>query len=228
MARRRARRSTGPSARVVYALNKPLGVLSHRQRHPRPPDGRRARGRRAGARLYPVGRLDADTDRADPAHQRRRARQPADAPALSRCPRPTARRLAGGPVGEPALRRAARRASSSRTARPRPPSVRRSRPARCWRSRSAKAATARCGACARRSAIPCSSWSGSRFGPLRLGRPGARAQHRRLQRGGARSACAALRASDRIAADATPVRPARRHQRRAQRRRRRSSRRRPS
>jgi 23S rRNA pseudouridine2605 synthase len=50
----------GPEPRVLYALNKPLGVLS---------TARDTHGRRTvldlvpatGARLYPVGRLDADT-----------------------------------------------------------------------------------------------------------------------------------------------------------------------
>ena len=64
--RRRRRRSpstarpvAAPSARVVYALNKPRRRRLDRARHARPPDGRRPRPGRG--RLYPVGRLDADT-----------------------------------------------------------------------------------------------------------------------------------------------------------------------
>ena len=43
----------------MYALNKPAGVVSTATRPARPPDGRRAGP--VERRLYPVGRLDADS-----------------------------------------------------------------------------------------------------------------------------------------------------------------------
>jgi 23S rRNA pseudouridine2605 synthase len=68
------RRLVGPEARVVYAVNKPLGVVSTaRDTHGRPtvvslvpqssmpPARDEAQEGRQGVRLYPVGRLDADT-----------------------------------------------------------------------------------------------------------------------------------------------------------------------
>jgi 23S rRNA pseudouridine2605 synthase len=55
----------GPEPRVVYALNKPAGVVSTvRDTHGRPTVLQLIRARGAlerGARLYPVGRLDADS-----------------------------------------------------------------------------------------------------------------------------------------------------------------------
>ncbi len=71
----------GPEQPVVYALNKPLGVLSTAQdTHGRPTVvslvGDETR------RLYPVGRLDAELERANPAHQRWRARAAFDASEL--------------------------------------------------------------------------------------------------------------------------------------------------
>ena len=45
---------------MVYALNKPRGRGLDREGHARAPHGRRPR-HRGGARLYPVGRLDADS-----------------------------------------------------------------------------------------------------------------------------------------------------------------------
>ena len=169
-----ARLLAGPEPRVVYALNKPVGVLSTaRDTHGRPtvvellpargaaPVSGRAPGRRQ--------------QRADPADQRRRARQPPHPSRASRCPKTYRARLGGGPVSRAGAARAARRASSSRTGRPRPARVRRARAAERSRSRSTRAATARCGACARPSGIRCSSWCAPRFGPLRARRPGERA-----------------------------------------------------
>ena len=50
----------GPEARVVYAVNKPLGVVSTaRDSHGRPTVVELVRAE--GLRLYPVGRLDADS-----------------------------------------------------------------------------------------------------------------------------------------------------------------------
>ncbi len=70
----------GPGTRVVYALHKPAGVVSTAaDTHGRPtvvdlvPTGQR---------LYPVGRLDADSTGPDPAHQRRRPRLRAHPSAL--------------------------------------------------------------------------------------------------------------------------------------------------
>ena len=62
-------------------------------------------------------------DRADPAHQRRRARQPAHAPALRGAE--DLPRAAAPAAGDARARAAARRASSSRTGRPRRREVRR-------------------------------------------------------------------------------------------------------
>ena len=67
-------------------------------------------------RLYPVGRLDADTDRADPADQRRRARQPPDAPALRGAQDLPRHRSAAAACSEPRAAPAAR----GRRARRRP------------------------------------------------------------------------------------------------------------
>ena len=58
----------GHIERVVYALNKPAGVVSTA----RDPQGRPTVVTLVPQteRLYPVGRLDIDTHRADPADQR--------------------------------------------------------------------------------------------------------------------------------------------------------------
>ena len=65
----RARRSR-PSRSRCTLLNKPAGVVSTaRDTHGRPTVVELVRSHR---RLYPVGRLDADSHRADPAHERRR------------------------------------------------------------------------------------------------------------------------------------------------------------
>jgi 23S rRNA pseudouridine2605 synthase len=97
-------RPVGPAGhhRVVYALNKPAGVVS---------TARDTHGRRtvvdlvpdAGTRLYPVGRLDADstgllllTDDGDLAHRLTHPR--------FEVPKTYRARVGGGPVGERALR----------------------------------------------------------------------------------------------------------------------------
>ena len=143
-----------------------------RARHARAPDRRRARADAGGRASTRSGRLDADTDRPDPADERRRARQPPHAPALRGAEDlPRARR-----------RRAARRARAAaaargRRARGRPHGARRrSRrlgPRRARADDRARGATARCGACARPSGTRCSSCARVAFGPLRLGRPRA-------------------------------------------------------
>ncbi len=92
----------GPEPRVVYAVHKPVGVLSTaRDTHGRPtvvgliPEERR--------RLYPVGRLDADSSGLilltnDGALSQRLTHPRYEVPRTYRV------RLAGGPVGEQALR----------------------------------------------------------------------------------------------------------------------------
>ena len=119
---RRARRAR--AARHLRAAQAGRRRLD-RARHARAPDGRSAWCRRSGLRLYPVGRLDADTQRPDPADQRRRARQPADAPAL-RGAEDLPRRRSGGRRDRRARRwRGCARASSSRTGVTAPARVRR-------------------------------------------------------------------------------------------------------
>jgi 23S rRNA pseudouridine2605 synthase len=92
---------TGPEARVVYAVHKPVGVLSTA----RDPHGRPTVVELVGSerRLYPVGRLDADssgllllTNDGELAH---RLTHPS-----FQVPRTYRARVAGGPVGERALR----------------------------------------------------------------------------------------------------------------------------
>jgi 23S rRNA pseudouridine2605 synthase len=93
----------GPEQRVIYAVNKPLGVLSTAQdTHDRPtvvslvPDER--------SRLYPVGRLDADSTGLILL---------TNDGALAHClthpsfevPKTYRARVGGGPVGDAALRR---------------------------------------------------------------------------------------------------------------------------
>ena len=202
--------------RVVYALHKPAGRRLDRARHPRPPDGRRPRAR-ARPRLYPVGRLDADstglillTDDGDLAHRLTHPRfeVPEDL-------RRAGRRRAASTDG--ALRRAARRASSSTTGAPRRPTCAGSRPRRARADASTRAASARCAACARPSATR----------PLAQARRLRPAEARRPARGPARRRCrpssAARRGGPRQDRRATgdsicrrhaPVRPARRHHRR--------------
>ena len=117
--------AVAPEPREVHALNKPAGVVSTaRDTQGRPTVVELVPSRR---RLYPVGRLDADTHRADPADQRRRAGRPAHAPALRRgeaLPRP---RAAGG-ASRPPLYAPCARACSSTTAAPRPPALRQPAP----------------------------------------------------------------------------------------------------
>ena len=156
-----------PSAeRVVYAVNKPAGRRLDRARSPAPPDGRLAR-RSPTLRLYPVGRLDIDTtglilltNDGELAHRLTHPsfEVPEDLPgAASRD-----RRSASG-----AARRCAP-GSSSTTAGPRPPRVRRLAPDTLeitiheGRKRQVKRMCEQVG-------HPVSGWSGSRFGPLELG-----------------------------------------------------------
>ena len=69
-----------PEGREVWMVNKPIDVISTADEP----------GKRIAvvdlvdstARLYPVGRLDADSTGTDPAQQRRRTGQPADPPAI--------------------------------------------------------------------------------------------------------------------------------------------------
>jgi 23S rRNA pseudouridine2605 synthase len=92
----------GPEERAVWLVNKPAGVVSTaRDTHGRPtvvslvPD--------AGARLYPVGRLDADTTGlivlTNDGELANRLMHP-----RYEVPRTYEANVAGGPVGEPALR----------------------------------------------------------------------------------------------------------------------------
>jgi 23S rRNA pseudouridine2605 synthase len=97
----------GPERRVVYALNKPVGVLSTAQdTHGRPTVVSLVSSTLAGAgeRLYPVGRLDADstglillTNDGELAH---RLTHPS-----FEVPKTYRARVRGGPVGDAALRR---------------------------------------------------------------------------------------------------------------------------
>ncbi len=117
--------AVAPEPREVHALNKPAGVVSTAEdTHGRPIVTDLVDSER---RLYPVGRLDADTTGPDPADQRRRA-----GPALTH-PRyevPKTYRATVEPArGAPSARCArCARAWSSTTAPPRPP-------ARGWWSR---------------------------------------------------------------------------------------------
>jgi 23S rRNA pseudouridine2605 synthase len=91
----------GPEPRVVYALHKPVGVLSTaRDTHGRPTVLELLEERR---RLYPVGRLDADSSGLilltnDGALAERLTHPRYEVPRTYRV------RVAGGPVGERALR----------------------------------------------------------------------------------------------------------------------------
>ena len=120
-----ARRSR-PEPREVYALNKPRGRGVHRERHARPPDRHGARAVAAAA--LPGRPARRRHHRADPAHQRRRARQPAHPPALRGAEDLLARGGAGAACGEPGAARAARGRGARRRARPRPRACARSRP----------------------------------------------------------------------------------------------------
>jgi 23S rRNA pseudouridine2605 synthase len=95
-----------PARRVVYAVNKPAGVVSTaRDTHGRPTVVDLVGGRdEIGARLYPVGRLDADTtglllltDDGDLAHRLTHPR--------FEVPKTYRARVENAPVSERALRR---------------------------------------------------------------------------------------------------------------------------
>jgi 23S rRNA pseudouridine2605 synthase len=92
----------GPEPRVVYAVHKPVGVLSTaRDTHGRPTVVELISEERR--RLYPVGRLDADSSGLilltnDGALAQRLTHPRYEVPRIYRV------RLAGGPVGERALR----------------------------------------------------------------------------------------------------------------------------
>ena len=117
--RRATPRATSTTQTTIAVDGRPVGAAEHDARGlhrstsppassrprttPTAADGRRARPRPT-ARLYPVGRLDADTHRPDPAHQRRRARQPPHAPVLRGARRPTARSCATRRCASAALR----------------------------------------------------------------------------------------------------------------------------
>jgi 23S rRNA pseudouridine2605 synthase len=165
----------GAEPRVCFALNKPLGVMSTAQdTHGRPtvidllPD--------AGARLYPVGRLDADTSGLilltnDGALANRLTHPRYEVPKTYRA------RLAGGPIAEGALRklRAGVELEDGRSA---PARVRRLGPAEIeltlteGRNRQVRRMCEAVG-------HPVRSLERIGFGPLRLGRL-ASGQHRRL------------------------------------------------
>jgi 23S rRNA pseudouridine2605 synthase len=93
----------GPEPRAVYAVNKPVGVVSTaRDTHGRPTVVQLVP--RAGVRLYPVGRLDADTSGLilltnDGALANRLTHPSFEVPKTYRA------RVAGGPIGDAALRR---------------------------------------------------------------------------------------------------------------------------
>ena len=126
---RRGRRAAGraaPRSASSTLLNKPRGRRLDREGHPRAPDGRSTSSRAGRPRLYPVGRLDADTTGLHPAHERRRPGQPAHPPALRGAqdlPRPRSR---AARCREPRAARAAR----GRRARGRPHRARPGPPAR--------------------------------------------------------------------------------------------------
>ena len=157
---------TGPEAPVVYALHKPVGMLSTA----RDPGGRPTvveliPERR---RLYPVGRLDADSSGLilltnDGALANRLTHPRYEVPKTYRA------RVARGPVGERALSalRAGVQLEDGPTA---PAQVRRLRRRRRARADDPRRPTARCGACAKPSAIRCSRCSASPWAPA-PGRP---------------------------------------------------------
>ena len=139
--------SSLPQALAYVLLHKPAGVVTTASDpHGRPTVVELVEHE---SRVVPVGRLDADTTGVAPAHERRRARAPARAPAL-RGREGLRGRGRGRAVGRSA-RRARSAASSSTTARPRRHSAAGS--ARHASSlRSTRAASTRSSACSKRSA----------------------------------------------------------------------------
>ena len=161
--RRRAGRASRPATRAVYAINKPRGVVSTaRDPHGRPtvvelvPSSRR---------LYPVGRLDADTTGLILLTDDGDARPPPHAPVASRSRAPTAPR-SGSAAGARRALRALREGVELDDGRTAPARVRRlapdaleltihegrkrqvrrmSRPSATRSSRSSACASARCG-----------------------------------------------------------------------------------
>jgi 23S rRNA pseudouridine2605 synthase len=117
------RELSGPERRVVYMLNKPVGVVSTaRDTHGRPtvvelvPSG--------GLRLYPVGRLDADSSGlillTNDGELANRLTHPS-----FEVPRRYRARLGGGPIEDAALRRLRRGVTLDDGARTAPARVRR-------------------------------------------------------------------------------------------------------
>ena len=167
IARRRRGRSAAPSAqRAVYVAQQAGRRRLDRARHPRPPDGRRPRPRRprgstrSAASTPTRPGLILLTDDGELAHRLTHPRF--EVPKTYRARRA---QRAGARAG-------AARAARGRRARRRPHRARARSAARARRARahaSTRAASARCGGCARRSATASSRSSASRFGPLRLG-----------------------------------------------------------
>jgi 23S rRNA pseudouridine2605 synthase len=169
---------SGPEPRICFAVNKPVGVVSTaRDRHGRPtvvelvPD--------SGARLYPVGRLDADTSGLilltnDGALANRLTHPSFEVPKTYRA------ELGGGAIG-PAALRALREGVELEDGRTAPARVRRVSPHEVeltiheGRNRQVRRMCAAVG-------HPVRSLRRVGFGPLRLGRlaPGG---HRRLTEG---------------------------------------------
>ncbi len=147
-------RVSQPTRRVMYALNKPVGVVSTA----RDPQGRPTVVGLVPdtGRLYPVGRLDADssglillTNDGELAH---RLTHPSFEVPKTYLAAVAGRRWASAPCASSGP------GSSLRTGAPlRPACGGLARTA--WRSRSTKAATARCAGCARRWVIRCGRWS---------------------------------------------------------------------
>ena len=142
----------GPPRRVVYALHKPAGVVSTaHDTHGRPtvvdlvPE--------AGTRLYPVGRLDADTtglilltNDGDLANHLMHPRY--------EVPRTYRAKVGAGRWATPRCAGCARASSSTTGGPPRRASA--ACAPTCSRSRSARAASGRCGGWARPSGTRCS------------------------------------------------------------------------
>ena len=142
--------------RVVYAVNKPAGVVSTaRDPQKRPTVVSLVR---SGRRLYPVGRLDIDTtglilltDDGELAHRLTHPRFEVEKTYRAVVSRP--------PVAAPALQ-ALRAGVELRMAAARPPACICSARTRSS-SRSTRDASARSSGCSSRSAIPSGGWSGS-------------------------------------------------------------------